>query len=121
MSEKCPYRRVADDGRVSCTKIVEGDREVSPAICMACPVQAISCPHLRFSLRKLSPIVVRYNGHLEVWNEGPPRVCFLRAACAAKLMPTDEATCASCSLRTRREPATLRVERVMPMPQPAAS
>jgi len=86
----CQHRSVAADGRIVCAKITLGDNEVSPNLCRNCPAKTIACHHLRFSLQKSSPsaIVVRYvNGRTEVWNDKPPSVSFLRAACAAKVAP----------------------------------
>jgi len=104
----CQYRSVARDGRITCTKIVEGDNEVSPNLCRDCPARQVSCDKLRFSLQKFSPspIVVRYgNGHSEVWGDEPPRISFLRAACVAKIAPiSDSRQCAACALRTVGEP-----------------
>ena len=99
----CYFARVADDGRILCTKIAQGDNEVSPAFCLTCPARQCSCDHLRFSLVKTSPhpIVVRCNGHIEVWNDEPPRVAFFRAACAARIAPlSSPKECLSCELRT---------------------
>jgi len=104
MNGVCRYRSVANDGRITCRKIVQGDDEVSPSICRTCPARACGCDNLCFSLRKRtpSPIVVRYgNGRVEVWDDGPPTVSFMRAACAIKMMPiTSPELCAHCSLRT---------------------
>ena len=104
----CAHRSVARDGRIVCNKIAEGDNEVSPNLCRDCPARQVSCDKLRFSLQKSSPspIVVRYgNGHSEVWNDEPPRISFLRAACAAKIAPiSDPRQCAACALRTVSEP-----------------
>ncbi len=47
----CEHRTVSRDGRIVCSKIVEGDHEVSPDMCHACPLKAVNCVHLRFSLR----------------------------------------------------------------------
>ncbi|MBM4466796.1 MAG: hypothetical protein FJ014_14810 [Chloroflexi bacterium] len=104
----CEYRSVDGDGRITCQKIVEGDQEVSPNLCRDCPARQINCDELRFSLRKSSPspIVVRYgNGHSEVWNDDPPRIGFVRAACAARITPIgDPRQCAVCALRTVGQP-----------------
>jgi hypothetical protein len=129
----CQYRSVASDGRVICTKIAEGDNEVSPNLCRDCPARQIGCDKLRFSLRKSSPmpIVVRYgNGHSEVWNDQPPKITFLRAACAAKIAPiSDPRQCAACALRTAGEPVLEEVRlprkvarggKVIPFPQRVA-
>ncbi|MBN1660472.1 MAG: hypothetical protein JXA93_18885 [Anaerolineae bacterium] len=113
----CEHRAVAPDGRIVCSKITEGDAEVSPNICRDCPFKAVDCSHLRFSLRLISPspLVVRFNGHEEVWDNGPPRLQFERAACAERVVPIhDVRVCAECALhqpvqtvpdRAMREPA----------------
>jgi len=99
----CEYRKVSDDGRIICSKIVLGDNQVSPNLCRDCPAKACNCEHLRFSLQKpsLSPIIVRWgNGHTEIWNDQPAAVSFLHSACEAKtiaiLSPRD---CIGCALR----------------------
>jgi hypothetical protein len=129
----CEHRSVAADGRIVCAKITLGDNEVSPNLCRNCPVKTIVCRHLRFSLQKLSPsaIVVRYaSGRTEVWNDEPPSVSFLHAACAAKVAPiSSPKECVACSLRpttlpqvrekaARRKPAG---GKVVPFPQPVAA
>ena len=132
-NKQCPHRSVTRDGRITCNKIVEGDNEVSPNLCRDCPARQIGCDKLRFSLRKSSPrpIVVRYgNGHSEVWNDQPPKITFLRAACAAKIAPiNDPRQCAACALRTAGEPALEEVSlprkaprggKVIPFPQRVA-
>jgi hypothetical protein len=61
----------------------------------------VNCSHLRFSLRQTSPtpLVVRYNGRTEIWDDGPCSLNFERAACAAKVMPVYEPrSCAGCTL-----------------------
>ncbi len=104
----CAHRSVARDGRIICKKIDEGDNEVSPNLCRDCPAKQVSCDQLHFSLQKFcpTPIVVRYgNGHCEVWNDEPARISFLKAACAAKVVPiSDPRQCAACALRTADEP-----------------
>ena len=98
----CEHRTVSGDGRIVCTKIVEGDAEVSPEVCRDCPFRAIDCSHLRFSLRLTSPspLIVRFNGRQEVWDDGPPQIEFERAACAERVMPIhDVRACAECPLR----------------------
>ena len=100
-SSSCEHRTVAKDGRIICSRIVEGDREVSPNVCRDCPFKAVNCSHLRFSLRQTSPspLIVRYNGRTEVWDDGPCALSFERAACAAKVMPVHEPrSCAGCAL-----------------------
>ncbi len=129
----CAHRSVTCDGRITCKKIVEGDNEVSPNLCRDCPARQIGCDKLGFSLRKSSPspIVVRYgNGHSEVWNDQPPRITFLRAACAARIAPiSDPRQCAACALRTAGEPVleeiplprkVARGGKVIPFPQRVA-
>ncbi len=128
----CPHRSVAEDGRIVCAKIVQGDNEVSPNLCRDCPAKMVCCDNLRFSLQKTSPspIVVRYNGgHTEVWDNDPPSVSFHRAACAVKMMPiANPKECAGCALRTvappqpaQRKRKTARRGKVLPFPQPVAA
>lgn len=98
----CSFARVADDGRILCTKIAQGDNEVSPTLCRICPARQCSCDHLRFSLVKISPspIIFRCNGHTEVWNDDPPRVDFLRAVCTIQIAPiSSPQECLTCELR----------------------
>jgi hypothetical protein len=92
---------VAKDGRIICSRIVEGDNEVSPNVCRDCPFKTVNCSHLRFSLRKTSPspLIVRYNGRTEIWDDGPCELSFERAACTARVMPVYEPrSCAGCTL-----------------------
>ena len=98
----CEHRTVSKDGRIVCQKIVEGQAEVSATTCRACPFKAVDCAHLRFSLRHSSPspLVVRYNGRVEHWDDGPAGLRFDRAACAARVAPLhDPRACADCALR----------------------
>jgi hypothetical protein len=98
----CEHRMVSKDGRIVCRKIVVGDNSVSPNECRACPFWAVNCKHLRFSLQQTSPrpLVVRYNGREEVWDDDPAELRFEQAACAAKVAPIqDSRACAACSLR----------------------
>jgi hypothetical protein len=103
MHKPCRYRQAEEDGRITCPKITQGDTQVSPNICRSCPAAAINCSHLRFTLRKFTPttILVRYgNGRTEIWNDEPPRIEFLHAACAAKVLPIESPRqCAGCTLR----------------------
>ncbi len=130
----CEYRSVAADGRITCAKIALGDNEVSPNLCRSCPAKTIACHHLRFSLQKSSPsaIVVRYaNGRTEVWNDEPPSISFLRAACAVKVAPiTSPKECVACSLRLTTLPQPQAKEKaarrkpkgkVVPFPRPVAA
>lgn len=104
----CKYRQAEDDGRIVCEKIVLGDNQVGPNICRTCPVAAINCTHLRFTLERLesSTILVRYgNGRSEVWPGEPARVTLAHGACAAKVIPVEgPRTCTGCALRA---PATV--------------
>lgn len=99
----CEYRKVSDDGRITCSKIVLGDSQVSPNQCRDCPAKACNCEHLRFSLQKpsLSPIIVRWgNGHTEIWDDHPPVISFLHSACQAKTIPiSSPRDCTGCVLR----------------------
>ena len=98
----CEHRTVSKDGRIVCAKIVEGENSVSREVCRGCPVRAVNCEHLRFSLRQAagSPLVVRYNGRTEVWDEESAGVRFERAACAVQVKVVEHARlCAGCRLR----------------------
>jgi hypothetical protein len=98
----CEHRAVSKDGRIVCGKIVEGENTVSAEVCRSCPVRAVNCAHLRFSLRQAagSPLVVRYNGRTEVWDDEPAGVCFERAACAVRVMVVEHAgACAGCRMQ----------------------
>ncbi|MGD8397608.1 MAG: hypothetical protein PVG11_01990 [Anaerolineae bacterium] len=98
----CEYRTVSPEGHIICKKIVEGDAEVSPNVCRECPFKAVDCRHLRFSLRHASPspLIVRFNGREEVWNDGPPELRFAQAACAERVIPIyGSQACAECPLR----------------------
>jgi ABC-type Fe3+-hydroxamate transport system substrate-binding protein len=99
----CPYRSVGQDGRIVCKAISVGDNEVSPNLCRECPARMIGCDQLRFSLQKVAsqPITVRYvTGRMEVLDDQPPRIAFLRAACAQKIAPVNSpAECAHCLYR----------------------
>jgi hypothetical protein len=98
----CEHRAVSRDGRIVCHKIVEGDDEVSPNVCRTCPLKAVNCAHLCFSLRQTSPspLVVRFNGRTEVWDDEPPEIRFEQAACAVKVMPiAHPKQCVGCALR----------------------
>ena len=124
----CEHRTVSKDGRIVCARIVEGDSEVSPNVCRSCPFKAVNCAHLRFSLRLSSPtpLIVRYNGRTEIWDNGSAELGFERAACMARVTPIHEPrSCAGCALRTpvqapaeqprpRREVAALG--KVVPFP-----
>jgi hypothetical protein len=93
----CEHRAVSKDG-----KIVTGDDEVSPNLCRTCPLKAVNCAHLCFSLRQTSPspLVVRFNGRTEVWDDDPPEIRFEQAACALKVMPiAHPRQCVGCALR----------------------
>jgi hypothetical protein len=107
----CEHRAVSKDGRIVCQRIVEGNPEVSPNVCRDCPYKAVNCAHLKFSLRQTSPspLIVRYNGRTEIWDDDPPELRFERAACTAKVMPIyGPRACAECALR---KPIQAPVER----------
>ncbi len=98
----CEHRTVSKDGRIVCSKIVEGDNEVSPNVCRTCPQKAVNCAHLRFSLRQISPspLIVRFNGRTEIWDDDPPEIRFEQAACSARVIPIDTPkSCVGCALR----------------------
>jgi hypothetical protein len=110
----CDHRAVSKDGRIVCSKIIEGDNEVTPNNCRACPFKAVNCAHLRFSLCQTSPspLVVRFNGRTEIWDDGPPHLRFERAACTARVIPIHEPrSCAGCTLRQPLQPAAAQLER----------
>jgi hypothetical protein len=102
-NDACQWRKVLDDGRVICSKIVLGDREVSASLCSGCPAMACNCQHLRFSLQKHSvrPVVVRWgNGHTEIWDDELPVLSFLRSACAVRSVPISSVhACVECYSR----------------------
>jgi hypothetical protein len=99
----CPFRRADDDGNILCERIKTGDRQVSPEICHACPVAAISCAHLRATLNHDArpPIVVRWgNGKTTVLEPDAPSIEIERGACAEKMIAiTSPHDCAGCALR----------------------
>ena len=104
-SQACSHRSVSKDGRVICTMIQMGeDNEVSPSLCRECPARKIACDHLRFSLQKITsrPITVRYaTGRVEILDDQPPRIGFLRAACEEKVHPIHSpAECAQCRMHS---------------------
>jgi hypothetical protein len=124
----CEHRTVSKDGRIVCVKIIEGENRVSPDVCRACPFRAINCAHLCFSLRQTSPspLLVRFNGRTEIWDDDPPELRFEHAACAARVVPVEQfRTCVGCSLRQPvqapvEQPARRRSARagmVVPFPQ----
>lgn len=101
-ASSCEYRAVSKDGRIVCSKIVEGDNEVSPNVCRSCPFKLINCAHLCFSLCQTSssPLVVRYNGRTEIWDDNPPELEFERAACTARVVPIYEPrSCSGCTMQ----------------------
>lgn len=122
-TSSCQHRTVAKDGRIVCARVVEGDNEVSPNVCRDCPFKAVNCSHLRFSLRQTSPspLIVRYNGRTEIWDDGPSELCFERAACTEKVVPVYEPrSCAGCTLH---KPIQKRsdIPRRSPEPVPQSS
>jgi hypothetical protein len=98
----CEHRTVSKDGRIVCAKIVEGETSVSRELCRNCPFKAVNCSHLRFALQQItpSPLTVRYNGRVEVWDDDPPKILFEQAACLAKVAPIENPrACIGCVLR----------------------
>jgi hypothetical protein len=129
----CPHRAVSADGRIKCDKIVNGDGEVFPALCQQCPALESDCQHLCFALKKivLTPITVRWaTGHVEVWDDEPPRVSFVRSACSLKAAPVvSPAECLGCGLKlswhmevplrnTLPEVSIPLADNVLPFPNP---
>ena len=125
----CDHRTVSKDGRITCRKIVQGENAVSPDLCRACPTRAVNCSHLRFSLLQTSPspLIVRFNGRTELWDDEPPELRFQQAACSVRILPIEHVhTCSGCSLRqpinapaeqaNPRRPAA-RPGKVVPFPQ----
>ena len=101
--QPCPYRLVDGEGHILCNQIKSGDREVSPAICRACPIAQINCTHLRATLAQQTrvPITVRWgNGKTQVWDDPTPPIAMQRAACSAKTIPIlSPRDCAGCTIR----------------------
>ena len=98
----CDHRMVSKDGRIICRKITEGNNGISPELCRTCPYKAVNCTHLHFSLRLTSPspLIVRFNGRTEVWDDDPPEIQFRQAACSAQVLPIESPrACANCALR----------------------
>ncbi len=113
----CDHRAVSRDGRIICRKITDGDNAISPSRCLACPAAAINCSHLRFSLRQTSPspLIVRFNGRMEIWGDEPPELQMARAACAEQVIPIDSPLrCASCALRQPVHAPTARAAQPQP-------
>jgi len=97
----CEHRTVSKDGRIVCAKITQGDNAVSPDLCRSCPAHSINCSHLRFSLNHSPhlPLIVRCNGHTEIWSDDAPELLFHHAACAARVTPIlHPKACANCPL-----------------------
>lgn len=125
----CEHRTVSKDGRIICRKIVEGNNSISPDLCLTCPFKAVNCTHLRFSLRKTSPspLVVRFNGRTEVWDDDPPEIHFRQAACSAQVIPIENPrACADCALCQPEQPVAApapqrrkaaKTGKVVPFPQ----
>jgi hypothetical protein len=132
-AQTCPNRNVAKDGRIICNMIVSGDNEVSPNLCRECPAKTIGCDHLRFSLQKMAsnPITVRYaTGRVEVLDDQPSRIAFLRAACEEKVAPVNSPIeCSRCELRSgcapqpviAPAPVPVRQGKVIPFPRRVAA
>ena len=98
----CEHRTVSKQGKIVCKKIMQGENEVSPDVCRTCPSKSVNCGHLRFSLEQTtpSPLIVRFNGRTEIWDDDPPELRFDQAACSEKVMPIySPKQCMSCPLR----------------------
>jgi hypothetical protein len=100
----CFYRHADDEGHILCDKIKSGDCQVSPEICLACPMAAINCLHLRAALdhQARPPLVVRWgNGKMQVWDDmASETISLQRAACAEKVVPIHSPhDCAGCLIR----------------------
>ena len=137
----CPYRQVDGEGHILCQQIKTGDREVSPALCRACPVALINCSHLKATLDQQArlPITVRWgNGKTEIWDDPAPPLALQRAACSAKTIPIlSPRDCSGCPLRQPlvmpsaiplmptpdggRRTEVKRAPRAAPVPQPPAA
>lgn len=103
MQVACEHRTVSKDGRIVCAKIAQGDNTVTAEVCRACPARAVNCSHLRFSLSHFAhvPLVVRFNGRMEIWSDDAPELHFCHAACAERIAPVLQArACAACPLRS---------------------
>ena len=111
----CNHKTVADDGRLVCSKIGRGDKEISPALCAACPAAQCNCANLRFSLEKegYGAVVIRYgNGKSMVWDDRSAALRFSRAACASRTMPVCSVSdCAGCPQRVAILPQAIVAER----------
>jgi hypothetical protein len=109
LGSTCPHCAVKEDGCITCQKIAGADTEVSPAICQKGPARACDCAFLRFTLSKiiLTPVTVHWaDGRVEVWDSQPPRVSFLRSACALKKAPlASSLDCLGCA--SQQSPATM--------------
>ncbi|MFN2169042.1 MAG: hypothetical protein ACK2U9_22650 [Anaerolineae bacterium] len=84
---------------------------MSPDVCRTCPLKAVNCAHLRFSLRQITPtpLIVRFNGRTEIWDDDPAEVRFEQSACSAKVMPIQHPKqCVGCALRQPVEAAALQ-------------
>src|SRR5512140_3523709 len=131
----CPYRLVDGEGHILCNQIKSGDREVTPAICRACPIAQIDCRHLRATLDQQTrvPITVRWgNGKTQVWDDPTPPLAMQRAACSVKTIPIlSPRDCAGCAIRqalvmpeaipvmptiVQRKPATAARRTLQPIP-----
>jgi hypothetical protein len=102
-SKPCLFRRADDQGRILCNRIKTGDGQVTPNTCLACPIVAIDCRHLRATLehRVSSAITVRYgNGKTQIWQDPTPGLTLERAACEERLVSiSSPCDCAGCRHR----------------------
>jgi hypothetical protein len=128
LASSCQFRTVSKDGRIVCSKIALGDNAVSPAVCHACPFSTVNCAHLRFSLQHTSPspLVVRFNGRTEIWNDDPAQLLFYHAACSERVVSIHSPrACAACPFHVPAQatcdasvsrPAVARPGKVVPFP-----
>ena len=108
---RCEHRTVSKDGHITCRKIVQGENTVSPDLCRTCPFRSVNCSHLRFSLVQTSPspLIVRFNGRTELWDDEPPELHFQQAACSERVLPIEHLrSCTGCSLRQPMETPAAR-------------
>ena len=116
----CEHRTVSKGGRIVCNKINVGDNCVTPNTCRACPYKTINCKNLRFSLRQgvAAPIIVRFNGRTEIWEDELPALSFEQAACSARVVPISHPKqCAGCALREPLEASAGQRESLVPSPR----
>ena len=98
----CEHRAVSVDGRIICRKIAQGENAVSPDLCRSCPSKKVNCSHLRFSLvhSSPSPLLVRFNGRTELWDDETPEIRIRQAGCSVHIIAISHPNiCSGCSVR----------------------